>query len=104
MAYKDKADLYKNQIARWVKIKMRAVEYLGGSCKHCGGRFPYPAMQFHHRDPAEKDASWVKIRLRAWASITAELDKCDLLCANCHAIFHSPEWPAWRESNPQPTP
>lgn len=51
--------------------------------------YPYPAMHFHHRDGEMKDVSWTKLRLRSWDKIVLELDKCDLVCANCHAIIHS---------------
>lgn len=102
MAYAKKEDLYRNQVARWIKIKIRAIEHKGGACNMCGGRFPYPAMQFHHRDPREKDVHWTKLRLRAWSRIVEELSKCDLLCANCHSIVHSSEWPARGDSNTQP--
>lgn len=102
MAHANKHDLYRAQVARWIRIKIKAVEYKGGSCRHCGGRFPYPAMHFHHRNPAEKDVNWTKLRLRSWDKIVAELDKCELLCANCHAVVHSSEWPVQQDSNLQP--
>lgn len=89
MAYKNKADLYKNQIQRWINIKRRAIAYKGGVCTICKIAYPYPAMQFHHRDVSTKDVSWTKLRLRSWHKITAELEKCDLVCANCHSIIHS---------------
>jgi hypothetical protein len=89
MPYKNKEDLYKYQIKRWIGIKIKAVEYLGNSCQHCKNSFPYPAMQFHHRDPGSKEVMWDKLRLRSWDKVVTELDKCLLLCANCHAIEHS---------------
>jgi hypothetical protein len=104
MAYRNKADLYAYQIARWTRIKIRAVAHKGGKCVACGVAYPHAAMQFHHRDPAEKDVEWGKLRLRAWAKILTELEKCDLMCANCHAIHHGGGWPAHQESNPEPTP
>lgn len=104
MAYRNKADLYRYQIARWTRIKIKAVAHKGGVCVACRVAYPYPAMQFHHRDPEQKDVQWVKLRLRSWEKIVAELDKCDLMCANCHAIHHCSDWPAHQESNPEPTP
>jgi hypothetical protein len=55
----------------------------------CGVKYPLPAMQFHHRDSNKKDVTWTKLRLRSWDKVIKELDGCDLLCANCHAIKHS---------------
>ncbi len=89
MPYKNKQDLYKHQIQRWIKIKQKAISYKGDACNKCGNEFPYPAMQFHHLNPEEKDVSWTKLRLRSWDKITHELDKCILVCANCHSIIHS---------------
>lgn len=89
MPYSNKQDLYRNQIARWIRIKQKAVEYKGGSCIHCGFDKHYAAMHFHHRDPSTKEYDWNKLRLKSWDKIILELDKCDLLCSNCHAIHHS---------------
>jgi hypothetical protein len=67
------------------KRKIKAIEYLGGKCKECG-IIVHPAIfQFHHRDPNTKEASWNrKLRYYPWEKIRRELDKCDLLCGNCH--------------------
>lgn len=74
---------------RWNKRKLDAIIYKGKFCEVCKTEYPYPAMQFHHRDPLEKDVDWGKLRLRSWSAITKELDKCALLCGNCHSIHHS---------------
>jgi predicted Zn-ribbon and HTH transcriptional regulator len=69
------------------QIKRLAVEYLGGSCKKCGYNKYIGALQFHHRNPAEKDS----VNFNKWLNfevLKKELDKCDLLCANCHAEEH----------------
>ena len=89
MPYANKQDLYKNQIQRWINIKKKAIAYKGSKCTHCGNEFPYAAMTFHHVDPSNKSYVWNKLRLKSWDKITNELDKCILLCANCHAIEHS---------------
>ncbi len=73
---------------RWVEKKKKAILYKGGCCNLCGYDKYYGALQFHHLDPSEKEADWAKLRGRSWSKITKELDKCLLLCANCHAEAH----------------
>lgn len=80
--------LYKYQGCRWNKMKIRAIEYLGGKCKNCG-IVDHPAIyDFHHRDPEQKDIDWRKLKIRKWESIVIELDKCNLLCCKCHRKEH----------------
>ena len=79
---------------RWKKRKIEAINYKGGSCIDCGinhHNFPAGVFEFHHIEPNEKDVDWTKLRLRSWDKITHELDKCVMLCANCHRIRHSEE-------------
>jgi predicted HNH restriction endonuclease len=45
-------------------------------------------MHFHHRDPTQKDPEWKTLKFKALAEMKRELDKCDLVCANCHAEIH----------------
>lgn len=72
--------------------KLRLLEYKGGmKCQRCGYDKPIPDVyEFHHRDPAEKDPSWGKMitNNHRIESLLAEIDKCDLLCANCHRETH----------------
>lgn len=88
MPYKNKQNLYKNQVQRWIKIKEKAIAYKGGCCACCGYNKFYGALEFHHTDPTQKDVDWGKLRLRSWDKITSELDKCVMLCANCHREEH----------------
>lgn len=76
-------------VERWISKKKQAIAYKGGRCCRCGYDRHYAALQFHHLDPRQKDVSWAKLRLRSWTKIRAELDKCELLCANCHAVEHA---------------
>lgn len=62
-----------------------AVEYKGGKCSLCGYDKSYAALQFHHRNPKEKSFSISNPKTRSWEKIKIELDKCDILCSNCHA-------------------
>ncbi len=74
--------------ARVLSLKLRAIAYKGGKCQICGYEKCPAALEFHHRDPNEKDYDWNKMRRRAWDDIIKELDKCDMLCANCHRERH----------------
>lgn len=56
----------------------------------CGYAKNYAALDFHHAEPKSKEYDWNKLRLRSWHSIETELDKCILLCSNCHHEHHSP--------------
>jgi predicted HNH restriction endonuclease len=71
--------------------KRRAIEYLGGACNHCGGVFHPAVYDFHHIDPTEKEADPGSLMGRKWERIKQELDKCLLLCANCHRMEHANE-------------
>jgi hypothetical protein len=73
---------------RWNRRKIRAIEYLGGRCMRCGLRGHPILFDFDHRMPSEKRFDWNKLRLHAWKTVLAELDKCDLLCGNCHRLRH----------------
>ena len=78
----------KDSIQEWINKKLKAIAYLGGSCQQCGYNKYYGSMAFHHRDPTQKDVMWGKLKLRPWHKIVKELDKCDLLCHNCHSETH----------------
>lgn len=73
-------------IARYDK-KVRAIEYKGGVCIKCGydGHRCPGAMDFHHRDPAEKKFGIAGNYGLGWDKLVVELDKCDLYCCRCHA-------------------
>lgn len=76
------------QQQRRTERKLRAIDYLGGKCSKCGGKFPSCVYDFHHRDPEEKDRSPGLMMSLSDSKLFAELDKCVLLCANCHRIEH----------------
>lgn len=71
------------------ELKQRAIAYKGGACERCGYNYCVTALTFHHLDPANKDFGVsAKGLTRGWARLLIELDKCVLLCANCHAEIH----------------
>ena len=72
-------------VAARERNKQKAVEYLGGKCQECGYDKCIACLEFHHRDPKAKEYEITNIlHSKGWPTIQAELDKCDLLCANCH--------------------
>lgn len=80
---------YCNTKIRRLRTKTKAIEYLGGKCVRCGYEEHPAALQFHHIDPSTKLFTIAEVANKAWSSILSELDKCELLCANCHSIEHS---------------
>lgn len=58
------------------------------SCAHCEENHP-AVLEFHHEDPKKKEGSISKLALE-WADerLRKELDKCTVLCANCHRKLH----------------
>lgn len=74
---------------RRAKLKVMAIDYKGGQCMHCGYHKCNSAMEFHHKDPKQKDFGFsVDGHTRGWEIVKLELDKCILLCANCHREEH----------------
>jgi predicted HNH restriction endonuclease len=72
------------------KIRQLAIEYKGGKCQKCGYDKCLEAMEFHHLDSSVKDFGIShKGYTRGWQRVKQELDKCMMLCANCHREIHS---------------
>ena len=53
-------------------------------CTDCGVQYPYWVMQFDHVDPSTKLYLPSDLERRSWATIDRELEKCEVVCANCH--------------------
>lgn len=64
--------------------KLRAIEYMGGRCQQCGYDRCAQALEFHHIDPELKTSNFTNLKCWGWDKLQAELDKCVMLCANCH--------------------
>ena len=82
---------HKVQMERWINRKHQAINERGGKCSICGYKKNYASLVFHHTDPSKKDYSWNKLRLFSWSKINKELDKCIILCSNCHNETHYPQ-------------
>lgn len=73
---------------RRTKMKNMALEYKGGKCEVCGYCKSTWALQFHHTDPETKDFQIGSGNTYSWDRTKQELDKCVLVCANCHLEIH----------------
>lgn len=89
------------------KNKARALNFKKEvKCIQCG--FSHPAaLHFHHLDPSLKEFEIMKVlssnRKIDWEVVEEEVEKCVLLCANCHLIEHTTFtdvlWETLRSSN-----
>lgn len=62
---------------------------LSTGCIRCGYRRSAWALDFHHRDPVTKSFSIGSAnRCKRWDVMLAEIEKCDVVCRNCHAEIH----------------
>ena len=77
--------------ARVANLKLKAIKYLGNACKICGYNKNPKAMEFHHLDPTQKDYG-ISTKKMLFDKMKTELDKCILLCANCHREKHDELW------------
>lgn len=87
--YYEKKDRRLKKIKEWyVGMKSTLV------CSKCGENHP-SCMEFHHLDPAEKDLHVSHGALHGWGieRIKREIEKCVVLCSNCHRKLH------WEEGN-----
>jgi hypothetical protein len=67
-----------------------AIDHKGGKCQICGYDRCHEALEFHHLDETGKDFGISnKGYTRSWSRIKQEIEKCLLLCANCHREVHS---------------
>ncbi|QQG34078.1 HNH nuclease domain-containing protein [Aeromonas phage ZPAH1] len=69
-------------------FKDKCLEYKGYSCSKCGYSKCKAALEFHHVDPRHKDFQISRRFTMKWENVMKELDKCIVVCANCHREIH----------------
>ena len=84
------------------RFKLECISYKGGVCVDCD-KMPHPAaMDFHHLEPEAKDFRISAAGTKTLnAKVRGELDKCVLVCKNCHAIRHA-KWDGELEGDGTP--
>lgn len=81
---------YEYQKLRGLKRKFELINKKGGCCMICGYSNNLAALEFHHRDPSQKEhpLDVRNISNSKMIDLMMEVEKCDLLCSNCHKEMH----------------
>jgi 5-methylcytosine-specific restriction endonuclease McrA len=76
--------------SRRKRIRRMALQYEGARCSICGYDRCEGALEFHQLEATSKDFGISdKGYTRSWRKVREELDRCILLCANCHREVHA---------------
>ena len=76
---------------RSLNRKLYSIEYKGGKCEDCGiiaTMENRSIFDFHHLEPSTKKNEVTELQTKSIEKLKEELDKCVLLCANCHRLRH----------------
>ena len=101
-AAKKKRRVYYLLRSRRIRSETRARLHEIKSTKGCAdcGDHRGPVLQFHHLDPTVKEFGiGTTLAARAWSiELAREIEKCIVLCANCHIMRH---WQERHEAVPR---
>ena len=99
MTLEEKRSLLKTEISMTKKSislrekrksqKIKAILYKGGHCEYCGYDKCINALEFHHLNPETKSEIISRLYNKPWKIIQEELDKCILVCSNCHRVIEN---------------
>lgn len=81
---------------RWkLELRSRVAALKDVPCADCGNRFPTCVMDFDHLDADEKIDSLARMQGNGlpWRTVIAEIQKCEVVCANCHRLR---TWRRWQ--------
>lgn len=80
----------KSEQTSWLKRKEMIKNAKDKPCHICNVKYDSVAMDLHHIDPNIKDSGITKLAKSAsYAKLQEEIDKCVVLCANCHRLLHA---------------
>ncbi len=95
---------YKEKVKNWQKKyylskkpymrkydeKKKLLNYFGGKCSLCDYSKCLAALEFHHKDPKEKEfnISNISVSTDSWDKCIEEASKCILICNRCHREIH----------------
>ena len=79
----------REQVEKFRRYKKELVDWMGGKCILCGYCTTPACLEFHHLDPSTKDPDWNKMSNWSPNKRKDELEKCILVCRNCHGEIHA---------------
>ncbi len=91
--YEKNKDYYRQRNKdRKERIRKFLIEYKTGKpCMDCGQTYPHYVMDFDHRGDKKFNVSHSINAQYSFKKIQQEIDKCDLICSNCHRVrTHAP--------------
>lgn len=78
-----------------LKLRQDLINYLGGCCSSCGYSKSIYALEFHHKNPTDKEFGigafmnkGIYLNLTKMKKLIKEVNKCIILCCNCHKELH----------------
>jgi hypothetical protein len=84
---KEKWNKTHSKTTQWKKDQIKKYKEECGGCSKCGEK-KYYLLDFHHIDPTTKSFQISQGESKGWEKIKQEIEKCIVLCANCHREFH----------------
>jgi len=88
----NKGKYAKSQRQSRMRTKAILNELKAGGCTKCGFNEHPNCLDFHHLDPNEKEVNVATTAMKnKWGRerIMKEVDKCIVVCANCHRLIHA---------------
>lgn len=89
--YENNKELYKSRSKLYSRkerdiIRRFLIKEKSNPCKDCGQVYPHYVMEFDHLK--DKDGDIANFASLGWSlkRVKNEIEKCDLVCANCHRI------------------
>lgn len=90
-----------NGLQKRLRRKAHIIKELGGKCSVCGYHKNIAALEFHHKNKDTKNFGLTGKNLneKEFIQVKKELEKCIILCGNCHAEYHYPLYSNWKNIN-----
>lgn len=91
--HRNRETRYRYKVKYLHNRRAHLIKTLGGKCVVCLIKYNGNnacIFDFHHRDPSEKEFSinMSTLSRKSLKDVLKELNKCSLLCSNCHRLLH----------------